>query len=447
MLNKIPTDGGEQPYMDPHDEFLELCALSTSGELTAEERDTLAKHLAECAECRKALEQFEAVVDRAVPAFACNLENDEKALPNASLDAAAEARLFESLSREKRIYNGATSRLSDQGAASIQGTSGFRRTIERLEFCLPYAAGIILIVTLGILLLRKGNPRIPEVVHRETRIEQAAEVGQVKGPRDGGAVVAEPSEPHLAERDKVISELRRQIKQQTSELASLRAREQKLQDDVQLSEAEKNRVAAERDDLVQKAATAQASLLRMQKDLDAAVQARTGDTLHSATLEAKLAEVSKLLGDRDKTIGQLQSLLDHDRDIRELMGARDLYIAEVYDVARSGEMQKPCGRVFLTKGKSLIFYAYNLDQAEGIKNGSTFQAWGSLGPDRERALNLGVFYEDNVAKKRWIVRSDDANTLQQIQAVFVTIEPKGGSVKPSGKPFLFAYLRADPNHP
>ena len=433
--------------MDPHDEFLELCALSTSGELTAEERDTLAKHLAECAECRKALEQFEAVVDRAVPAFACNLENDEKALPNASLDAAAEARLFESLSREKRIYNGATSRLSDQGAASIQGTSGFRRTIERLEFCLPYAAGIILIVTLGILLLRKGNPRIPEVVRRETRIEQAAEVGQVKGPRDGGAVVAEPSEPHLAERDKVISELRRQIKQQTSELASLRAREQKLQDDVQLSEAEKNRVAAERDDLVQKAATAQASLLRMQKDLDAAVQARTGDTLHSATLEAKLAEVSKLLGDRDKTIGQLQSLLDHDRDIRELMGARDLYIAEVYDVARSGEMQKPCGRVFLTKGKSLIFYAYNLDQAEGIKNGSTFQAWGSLGPDRERALNLGVFYEDNVAKKRWIVRSDDANTLQQIQAVFVTIEPKGGSVKPSGKPFLFAYLRADPNHP
>jgi anti-sigma-K factor RskA len=73
--------------------------------------------------------------------------------------------------------------------------------------------------------------------------------------------------------------------------------------------------------------------------------------------------------------------------------------------------------------------------------------WGSLGPDREHALNLGVFYEDNVAKKRWIVRSDDAKTLQQIHAVFVTIEPKGGSDKPSGKPFLFAYLRADPNHP
>ena len=27
-------------------------------------------------------------------------------------------------------------------------------------------------------------------------------------------------------------------------------------------------------------------------------------------------------------------MLAHDRDIRDLMGARDLYIAEVYDVAR-----------------------------------------------------------------------------------------------------------------
>jgi hypothetical protein len=28
----------------------------------------------------------------------------------------------------------------------------------------------------------------------------------------------------------------------------------------------------------------------------------------------------------------------------------------------------------------------------------------------------------------------------------VTIEPNGGSSKPSGKSLLFAYLRVDPNH-
>jgi hypothetical protein len=326
----------------------------------------------------------------------------------------------------------------------VQGASGVRKSIERLESYLPYAAGIILIVTLGMVLLRKDDKHVADILHGlENQSQLAAGSGRARVPGN----LDEANQQQLAERDKVILELRTQVQRQSAELASLRAREQDLQSHVQVTEAEKNRSVAERDALAQKADAAETSLLKLQNDLQVAVQAREGDTLRSSTIEGKLAEASTLLGDRDRTIGQLQSLLDHDRDIRELMGARDLYIAEVYDVARSGEMQKPCGRVFLTKGKSLIFYAYDLDEAPGLKNGSTFQAWGSLGPDREHALNLGVFYEDNVAKKRWIVRSDDAKTLQQIQAVFVTIEPKGGSDKPSGKPFLFAYLRADPNHP
>jgi hypothetical protein len=61
------------------------------------------------------------------------------------------------------------------------------------------------------------------------------------------------------------------------------------------------------------------------------------------------------------------------------MGARDLYVAEVYDVARTGETQKPYGRVLYTKGKSLIFYAYDLDQETEVKNATTFQVWGRRG--------------------------------------------------------------------
>jgi hypothetical protein len=433
--------------MDPHDEFLELCALSTSGELTADEQETLAKHLKDCAECAKAVQQFEAVVDRAVPMLSPHLHDDCDPPPNASADAVAEARLFERLSRERYTPNGSSSERSDRAPTLAQAKSGLRKSIERLESYLPYAAGIILILTLGLVLLRKDDKHVADTVHSpENQNQRAAVSGQVKAPTDHGDS-GEANQRQLAERDRVISELRSQIQRQSAELASLRAHEQDLQNHAHVTEAEKNRSLAERDALAQRADAAETSLLQLQKDLEVAVQAREGDTLRSSTIEGKLAEASTLLGDRDRTIGQLQSLLDHDRDIRELMGARDLYIAEVYDVARSGEMQKPCGRVFLTKGKSLIFYAYDLDEAPGLKNGSTFQAWGSLGPDRQQALNLGVFYEDNMAKKRWIVRSDDAKTLKQIQAVFVTIEPKGGSDKPSGKPFLFAYLRADPNHP
>ena len=152
----------------------------------------------------------------------------------------------------------------------------------------------------------------------------------------------------------------------------------------------------------------------------------------------------------DKEQGEIakqQELLDHDRDIRELMGARDLYIAEVHDVGGNGETDKTYGRVFYTKGKSLIFYAYDLDQEAGLKTASTFQAWGRRGIDKQQALSLGVFYEDNASKKRWVLKFDDPKTLANIDAVFVTVEPSGGSHHPSGKQLLFAYLRVTPNHP
>ena len=100
------------------------------------------------------------------------------------------------------------------------------------------------------------------------------------------------------------------------------------------------------------------------------------------TLDAKLEDLNRLLRDREAALDQKDELLSHDRDIRELMGARDLYVAEVYDVARSGETQKPYGRVFYTKGKSLIFYAYDLDRQAEIQRASTFQAWGRRGPER-----------------------------------------------------------------
>ena len=59
--------------MGPHEEFLELCAVSTSGDLTGEEHKKLQAHLAGCAECRQALREFEAAVDIGVPLLSSRL--------------------------------------------------------------------------------------------------------------------------------------------------------------------------------------------------------------------------------------------------------------------------------------------------------------------------------------------------------------------------------------
>jgi len=56
------------------------------------------------------------------------------------------------------------------------------------------------------------------------------------------------------------------------------------------------------------------------------------------------------------------------------MGARELYMADVHDVSGKGTAQT-YGRVFYTKGKSLIFYAFDLDAQPGIQNAKSFQAW------------------------------------------------------------------------
>jgi hypothetical protein len=52
---------------EPHDEFLELCAIATTGSLGAEERRRLDEHLKNCAACREALAQYEAVIAGAIP--------------------------------------------------------------------------------------------------------------------------------------------------------------------------------------------------------------------------------------------------------------------------------------------------------------------------------------------------------------------------------------------
>jgi hypothetical protein len=82
-----------------------------------------------------------------------------------------------------------------------------------------------------------------------------------------------------------------------------------------------------------------------------------------------------------------------------------------------------------------------------LKRASTFQAWGRTGSDTKYDRNLGIFCQDDIDKQRWILKSDDAKTLSQIDSVFVTVEPNGVSAKPSRKPLLFTYLRMTPNHP
>ena len=431
---------------EPHDEFLELCAVSTSGQLSEAEQKRLREHLANCPSCREALKQFEAVVDQAIPAIGGNEPSECIEYGLSWSQEQEEKALIDRLAREE---NGQASKRENPNAIS----AGPHRSVSLAsdstwrDVWVLSAAAILLFVTLSFYTYRVGVSRGTDTA--KSGSPQPSAQGQpsmVEAQLIDATHDRQIARAQVEQRGQTIADLRRQLAQQSVEINQMKTAQTRVENDLRAGEATRQDLIQQRTGLTQKLDASQTSFQALQEKLDSLAQQSSQDAVRAQASEAKVNELTRLLHDREAALDQKDELLAHDRDIRELMGARDLYVAEVYNVVRNGT-QKPYGRVFYTKGKSLIFYAYDLDLQTGVKNPTTFQAWGRRGPDRRQALNLGVFYEDSVSKKRWIVKCDDPRMLAQIDGVFVTIEPNGGSSKPSGKSLLFAYLRVDPNHP
>ena len=447
MLSNLGA--GALSLTEPHNEFLELCAVSTSGQLTEEEQKRLQEHLAVCQSCRETLKQYGSVVDHAIPAIVADEASDDReAGPDWSeqQEQQAEQAFFKRLEREHR----------DEPKKST-GTYEVSTNPRRLppfssestwrHVWMLYAAGILLFVSLSFYAYRIGVHRGADTAKLAPPQPSALTQVSLEAQLSDAGHERQVARDQIDQHDKIIAELRRQSALQLTEINALKEVKSRLQKDQRTGDTTRQDLAQQRSELAQKLDAAMSSSQALQQKLDSLAEQSAQDAARGKALEARVNDLNRLLHDREVALDQKDELLAHDRDIRELMGARDLYIAEVHDVARDGHTQIPYGRVFYTKGKSLIFYAYDLDRQTELKRAGSFQAWGRRGPDREQAVNLGVFYEDSAAKKRWILKCDNPKTLAQIDAVFVTVEPNGGSHKPSSRSLLFAYLRVEPNHP
>ncbi len=454
MIHGLSNLGaGALSQSGPHDEFLELCAASTSGDLSDDELKRLQEHLAACAACREALRQYESIVSDVIPAIAAG-EEREHARPaetwSQEQQEQAEKALFDRLADEEKHPPGETGKKNGSSIFPHRILPFSSESTWRNVWML-YAAGILLFCALSFFAYRVGMHRADDIAERPQA--QPTKQGAVPNPvsleeqlSDAGHDRA-VTNAEIARRDKMIADLRRQLARQSAEIDEMKAAQNQLESNLRAGDASRQDLSQEKNELAEKLESAQSSSRSMQQKLDSLAQQSAQDAVRAKASEAEVSDLTHELQEQQGALDQRDELLAHDRDIRELMGARDLYIAEVYDVAGTGETKKPYGRVFYTRGKSLIFYAYDLDQQTELKWASTFQAWGRRGPDRQQAINLGVFYEDNATRKRWILKCDDPKTLGQIDAVFVTVEPKGGSHKPTSKTLLFASLKIDPNHP
>ena len=126
----------------PHDEFLELCAVSTSGQLSQEDQARLQEHLAVCSACRDALREYESIVNEVIPAIAADEASEPAPGPSWS-QAKAEKAFFGRLAEEeKREKDGAG---SESGARTpSRRVLPFAPESTWRHVWMLYAAGILL---------------------------------------------------------------------------------------------------------------------------------------------------------------------------------------------------------------------------------------------------------------------------------------------------------------
>lgn len=414
--------------MRKHEDFEELAALAAIGQLSVEEHGEFLEHLRGCAACRRTSDQFNFILD-------------ELPLPEPSASDRDLQQLQGAIYRQRFLE-----RASAEGVRFTPEALGEKRRRTATTFFRnwrPYALGIASAVAVMVMVSAVVLPKVL------SRLAVSKVTSSIPKPAVAPPVLAgTSSDSNARDSDQAATVVQIQRAKQDAEkrLDSLRhelARAQtNYQQLLQESERWKDQAAqlqskGQQDE--QQLGQARSQLEKLGKDNDQLTAGLVAQQFH-------IKELSEEVENQKAAVERERQLTAAARDVRELMGARNLHIIDVADLDGQGKSKKSFGRVFYTEGKSLIFYAFDLSQKGSVSKVS-FQAWGQNQNTSSSVKNLGVFHIDDQLQKRWVLRVDNPELLKSVESVFVTVEPSPGRDKPSGQKLLYAYLGTQANHP
>lgn len=431
---------GNFPRLHPvPDRFEELCCLFALGDLSAEEMAFMREHQKECQQCQKLVSEFERLMVFDLPAAAvARNQNVETKLTESSEERKILVKVLETAKE-----NSARTPNQPPGtrhAASLSIT-WWEWTQHRTRPLLASAGWAVAALLLFGMFGSKRRPAQP-VQRQAAAMATPAEAPNSQEMRDRSA------QTEMA-RDKAARKLKdseARSRRALSELARITEQYRNL--DSTYAEL-KNLLNQEQAQLSQR--TSELELTRS----DLQQQASVRDTLQGqltavlAQLEKQRTEVARAQEVLDREPARLpaeEATLDPS-EAKEILGARDLHIVDVYDVDKSGKSARTYGRIYYVNHHLLVFYAFDLAEAQKSRMAAAFQAWGFRQPHSTTAESLGLFYLDNASLNRWTLRVSDPGVLSRIDTLFVTVEPPGGSPFPKGRRLLMASLAGPANHP
>jgi hypothetical protein len=449
-----------------HSRFEELCALAPIGEISAEELQELRSHLAVCAQCRIAHEEYGDIVGSTFPKPSDLGEFDSLPVSVVEPDNGERERFF----AEARRRGFRISHRAEHGSEAIKT----RQTAKQRPFATTeswfraaLAAMVLLVAGAGVFGgYQLGKARYPLIPGQGAQPRLNNETGEPIARSLPGETLVNPGSPTApaksqfelaaAERPEnagVIAQLETELKNAQDEKSTLLAGFKSLEDQLQAAASEiqalKAQVEAEKasaQTLAGKLAESERNQAQLSAELRNVSDARNHDANTIAAGEARIKELSEMFRAESEKLERERGLPRGDRDIRDLVTARNLHIIDVHEVDGNGRTRRTFGRAFYTEGKSLILYAYDPNAKRGNSE-YALQGWGTRGAASNIAHSLGVFNVDDQKDNRWVLKFDNPHVLAEIDSVFVTIEPPGGSKKPTGEKLLYAYLKGSPNHP
>lgn len=430
--------------MSKHEHFEELGAAASIGQASGAELAELREHFAFCSECQQCFSEF---LQINAQQFARNVKDSELSPGEAIalIDSTQFRERFLKKAEAEGIVFSAKDKDIDSKLPEPDIRSSSRIWAWPVMFARAAAAAVLLMsVAAGGYYLGTHNANRfvvfsttpPTYASRQTSADQARAVAIASLEAENRTLTSE-----------VVS-LRKSLSSTSSRVAELQKTGSANGEERSLfasSVKERNETIA---GLQARLDRAQGAVASIRSDLE---RAQSDSDRNRATLvedQLRIRELSDQLAEKSGDLAREKDLLAAGRDIRELMAARNLHIVDVFDTDPKGKTRPAFGRIFFTEGKSLLFYAYDMPDTRLKDADYHYRIWGKKEGPNQRARNLGIFFSDDKVQKRWVFQFDDPKILNEIDSVFVTLEPPNSSpTQPQGDKLLYAYLKGQANHP